>query len=85
MTDPISPKYQKFMNDFALQFDAALNGGQADKEVGFFLVMYDFNKEPQAGRMNYISNSLRPDVVAMLKEITAQLEGRYHKGTESKQ
>lgn len=40
---------------------------------------------PPGARVNYVSNAKRPDMIAMLKEITARLEGRAHDAPERPQ
>lgn len=81
MNQPIEKKYHDFLNSVANGLDSIFNGPDcpADKKVtGFFLFAYDFKKGPEQGRMNYISNSHRDDVLTGLKEMVAHLEGRLH-------
>lgn len=75
-TDPIDPKFHQMMNELARELDVRFNGqfcAPADKKIGFFLALYPFNEE---GRFNYISNTDALDVRAMLKNVTARIEGR---------
>lgn len=62
---------------YAESLDEILNGPDWKKrkgnQIGFFLAMYPMGEE---GRFNYISNSDKLDVRAMLKEIIARIEGR---------
>ena len=84
MTDPIDPKYRESMNILAGFIDDYLNGPDCPtdkKEVGFFLTIFPFKEE---GRFNYISNADKLDVRAMLKEITARIEGRLMKEEKEK-
>jgi hypothetical protein len=84
MTHPdeeISVKYRAAMNALARDLDAILNGGRKgeDRNVCFVLLVGDFN---HSSRINYISNGNRPDIINMLKEITARFEGQpEQKGT----
>lgn len=80
---PIQADFREQMNVLAQVLDEHLNGPGGAKAafakakgrpVGFFLTTYYMN-EP--GRFNYISNSEKLDVRAMLKEITARIEARY--------
>ena len=80
---PIQEKYRQQMRDLATALDEILNGeGGADmrgpgERVGFFLAVYDMEHEgPAPGRFNYISNSEKTDVRAMMKEIEARISGR---------
>jgi hypothetical protein len=75
---PIDPAARDDMNALAQALDVMFNGPELpglprQKQVGFFLTCYPFG-EP--GRFNYISNTDKLDVRAMLKEITARIEGR---------
>jgi hypothetical protein len=49
------------------------------RETGFILMVFPFDGEP--GRCNYLSNAERGDVVVLLKEQLAYLEG--HPDTQS--
>lgn len=80
---PIQEKYREQMKALALALDELLNGAggaeaqPAGKRVGFFLAVYDMEHEgPAPGRFNYISNSDKTDVRAMMKEIEARIAGR---------
>lgn len=73
---PIQPELHDFMNSLAGALDDMFNGEDTKKEdrrIGFFLAAFYFNAP---GRFNYISNSDKLDVRAMLKEITARIEAR---------
>ncbi len=81
---PIDPKYRDQMRDLAAALDELLNGTgckPADKKTGFFLTVFPFNDQ---GRFNYISNADKLDVRAMLKDITARIEGRMMKEAGAK-
>lgn len=67
------------MNDIAHIFDTHLNPDLDNKQVGFVILMFDFNKPENISRekrMNYISNSKREDIIVALKELVANFEGR---------
>lgn len=86
---PIETKYHPTMTALAESIDVLLNGKNClpkEKKIGFFLIMFDINDgpAPKDGRFNYISNSNRADIIAMMKEIIAKFEGRYHEA-ETKQ
>lgn len=74
---PIDPKHHAMMNELAHVLDELLNGeggaAASVKPVGFFLAVFDMDA---SSRFNYISNSSKLDVRAMLKEITARIEAR---------
>lgn len=74
---PIQADYRERMNALATALDEILNGpnwkDRKGDQIGFFLAMYPMGEE---GRFNYISNSDKLDVRAMLKEIIARIEGR---------
>lgn len=79
MPDPISPQYRARMNRLAKGIDEALNGKRKPGKkpvVGFILLTAEFGKI-DGGRVNYISNGERADMIAMLREYLARVEGRY--------
>jgi hypothetical protein len=49
--------------------------GETFKGYGFALLVFRFGAE-EKGRMNYISNAERADMVVALKELISILEGR---------
>ena len=78
MTHPdekISERYRREMNDLAQALDKSFNGDRKghDRNVCFTLLVTDFNK---SGRVNYISNGERTDIVTMMKELIARFEGQ---------
>lgn len=78
MSDPIQAQYHALMNGLAEGIDKILNGEVkpgADRKVGFVLLTAEFGKI-EGGRVNYISNGERDDMVTMLKELLARFEGR---------
>lgn len=80
MPDPIQPEFRRAMNKLARDLDVAFNGkrrpGKKPK-VGFILLTAEFGKI-EDGRVNYISNGERADMIAMLREYLARVEGRHH-------
>lgn len=52
------------------------------KEYGFAFLVF---KCGDKGRMNYISNAPRDDMVCALKELVANFEGRAHKAPPAAQ
>lgn len=78
MADPIQDEYRTAMNLIANVLDSAFNGDKRgkDREIAFVVLISRFN-EIDNGRVNYISNGEREDIISMLKEITARFEGRY--------
>lgn len=79
MPDPIEEKYRAEMNLLAAAVDKSLNGEARPKKIGFVLLMAKFGRI-EGGRVNYISNADRADMIAMLKEWLARAEGRYSEG-----
>lgn len=68
MTEPIEPKHKEFMNLLARFLDTQLEG------YGFTLLVFEF--ETSNGRINYISNAKREDMIVSMKEFIANCEGR---------
>lgn len=89
MTDPIEPEFHAMMNDIAAGLDDAFNGEALPglprtRKVGFALFAFNFG-DYGGGRVNYISNASREDMIAAMKEWLARAEGRYHEGSERSQ
>lgn len=83
MPDRIQAQYRASMNRLARQIDEGLNGRRKPgrpPRVGFVLLTAEFGRIDN-GRVNYISNGSREDMIAMLREYLARLEGRYHEPT----
>ena len=53
-------------------------------KVGFILLTAEFGKI-DGGRVNYISNGEREDMIAMMREYLARVEGRYSDGPTTRQ
>ncbi len=81
VTDPIVPEQRALMNKIAHTLDVAFNGPPPapprafDRKVGFVVLSFNFG-EVSGGRVNYISNADRDDMVAALKELLGRWEGR---------
>ncbi|SDI96541.1 hypothetical protein [Salipiger marinus] len=87
MTDPIQKEYRQAMNGIARWIDQRLNGRRKaglKPKVGFILLTAEFGKI-EGGRVNYISNGEREDMIAMLREYLARVEGRYAEPTNRPQ
>ncbi len=86
MPAPIQPDAHGPMNRLARQIDKGLNGKARgkDRRWGFVLLVAEFNKI-EGGRVNYISNGDRADMIAMLKEYLARVEGRVAPDVGTKQ
>lgn len=77
MADPIDPRFHARMNETAAALDMIFNGPKPrlTSTVGFVLLTFEFGKT-EGGRVNYISNGDRPDMIAAMKEWLARAEGR---------
>ncbi|KPD17228.1 hypothetical protein ADM96_20140 [Burkholderia sp. ST111] len=73
----IEQRHHKSMNDVASMMAKIFKG------YGFALFIFPFNGEN--GRMNYISNAAREDMLVALKEFIANNEGRAHEPPEATQ
>lgn len=77
--EQITERYRRDMNVLAGLLDHQFNG-DGPKRVAFVLLITEFDN--MAGRVNYISNGQRKDIVVMLKEVLARFEGQAEqKGT----
>ena len=78
--DTIDIQYGERMNQLAAFLDNVFNHPGQPKRIAFVLLMTEFDN--MEGRVNYISNGKRADIVTMLKEVTARFEGQpEQKGT----
>lgn len=68
---------EEIMRGVAKAVDQALNGSNGSKEYGFAILIFPFGAT-EDGRVNYVSNAERRDMIAALKEITAHFEGKPH-------
>lgn len=73
---PIDPRHRAIMNALASAIDQTLNGENPKKKLGFVMLVAEFGQIDN-GRVNYISNGAREDMIAMMKEFIARAEGRY--------
>lgn len=76
MAAPIDDRYQAAMTRVAEALDRQFNPVVGQRKVGFVLLISEFGKI-EGGRVNYISNGDRADMIAMMKEYIARAEGRY--------
>lgn len=73
--DPIEVEFHDSMNALAFMLDGFFNGEARgdERKVGFVLLAFNFGDK---GRVNYISNADREDMVATMKSFIARAEGR---------
>ena len=79
MTAPLQPECKQKMNFVAGYLDRAFNGEKRPRTTFFVLLTGKFG-EMDAGRVNYISNGQREEMITALKELLARFEGRYAEG-----
>jgi hypothetical protein len=77
MTDhgPIQPAYRQMMANLAVELDRILNGEADPRTVGFCLFVFNLGAT-ENGRVNYISNCDRNEMIVAVKEWLARAEGR---------
>lgn len=73
---PIDPRHRANMNAMATAIDQTLNGPKKPKRFAFVMLVAEFGQIDN-GRVNYISNGSRDDMIAKMKEFIARAEGRY--------
>lgn len=76
MAGPVQEEYRQMLNDLARGIDAVLNGSERPKQLGFCLLMFEFGITGGSGRVNYISNANRRDMIVAVKEWLARAEAR---------
>jgi hypothetical protein len=70
---PVEEKFRVQMQALGKGIDMILNP-DGTKTTGFVVLMFELGTK---GRMNYISNADRDDMLTALKELVARFEGRY--------
>ncbi len=84
MAEPIEREFHAVMNATAEGLDKIFNGTTRPPKVGFVLLTFEFGRT-EGGRVNYISNAERGDMIAAMKEWLARAEGRYAEPSDTKQ
>ena len=83
---PIEEEHRAMLNALAKGIDRVLNDGEEPKKLGFALLIYNFGEDlTGTGRINYIGNGERGQVLAALKELVARWEGRYAEPGDGRQ
>jgi len=77
---PIEEEQRALMNMLAETLDEIFNGPPSpvrQKTIGFALLVYPLTENIEGtGRINYIGNGKRADMLVALKELVARWEGR---------
>lgn len=73
---PVEEQHRYAMNEIGKVLAEVFEG------YGFCLLVFDMNK---TGRMNYLSNAARGDMVTAMKEFIANAEGRMHDAPKAPQ
>lgn len=82
--DPIQAAYRARMNALAEVLDETFNGKTRPRRVGFALLVFEFGKT-KGGRVNYISNADRSEMITAMREYLARAEGRVVDAPETRQ
>ncbi len=69
------------MQALAKATDKTLNQGRKTPKYGFVILVSEF-RDYDGGRVNYVSNGNKSDMLAMMKEYIARCEGRYVEASE---
>lgn len=81
---PVDEAYKAQMSAIMHAIDDFLNPDKESRNVGFALLMFPFGEKPN-GRINYMSNGCREDMISALKELVANFESRVLKEPDVKQ
>lgn len=84
---PIEAEHRANMNAIAEALDEVLNGPKlpgVKRRIGFVLLLSEFGKM-EGGRVNYISNGERAEMLTMMKEYLARAEGRVQPEPKTRQ
>lgn len=75
--EPIEEKYKSMMYEVATLINNIFNP-DGIKTTGFALLVFPFEQPNNEHKANYLSNAIREDMLATMKEFIARAEGRYH-------
>jgi hypothetical protein len=81
---PVDPKYRAQLTAVARTIDEFLNGAERPKRIGFAVIMFELGAI-EGGRINYMSNAERADMLTAVREWLARAEGRAHDPPSSRQ
>lgn len=73
---PVDPQYVQQINAVGRAIDEFLNPDGV-KKTGFMVLMFATGEAKEGDRMNYLSNVVRADMIAAMKEFIARNEGTY--------
>ena len=74
MSEKIQEEFREHMNTLAGFINYDLNGDAMPRKIGFCLLVFEFDKI-EGGRVSYISNADRKDMISAMKEYIARNEG----------
>ena len=72
--EPVEEQYIEKMRAIISVVDEFVNEKGKPKTTGIALLMFPLGTHD--GRMNYLSNAVRKDMICAMKELLARLEGR---------
>ncbi len=73
---PIVPGQRATMQFIAEALDDVLNPRPGPKKIGFVLLTAPFGPA-ENGRVNYVANGERADMISMMRELLARFDGAY--------
>jgi len=75
--EPVEPEFKHKMIALSKVINEICNGEKKgdDREIGFCLLMFKFGEGCDSGRMNYISNSNREDMIKAMEEFIGRVKG----------
>jgi hypothetical protein len=76
MPEKIQKEFRSLMNNLADTLNKIFNGDLVERPVVFTLLVARAG-DISEGRVNYISNGVREEMITMMKEFIARAEGRY--------
>lgn len=80
----MSQDHKDLYNAIAGGLDDILNGPVRPRRLAFVVLVAEIGKIDN-GKVNYVSNANKQDILAMMKEYIARAEGRHVEGPETKQ
>lgn len=72
--DNFDPAMARHGKAIMMTIDEWLNPDPENKKIGIAILMFPFGDDPD-GRMNYMSNASRPEMIKAMKELLANMEG----------
>jgi hypothetical protein len=74
---PVEQRYKDQMTAVMRTLDQFFNGNKGPRKTGVAVLVFSLEHQEEGGRVNYMSNVDRGDMLTAMKEFIARNEGRF--------